>query len=580
MQAVFGCHGSNNLYFLFNNLSGMDRRSTLSVLTGRSQGRQSKRQNHQSSAVFPVNSGLTPYTGPWTQEQAAHLLRRATFGPNKTQVDTAVQNGLDATLTQLLADQPMPDPPLNPNNNNDPNVPIGQTWINAPLSSTVNLAGYRNQSLRAWTFGLLLNEGVSIREKMTLFWHNHFAINQINDARFLYRYISLLRSSALGNFRQLVKDVTIDPSMLRFLNGNQNTRTAPNENFARELLELFTIGKGPAAGPGDYTHFTETDVIEMARVLTGWRDRGFNTQNPAVPVESYFTLNRHDLGNKQLSHRFDNLVIPNMGENEYAHLVDIIFQKNEVARFICRKLYRWFVYYEIDDAAEANVIEPMAQVLIANDYNIKPALEALLRSEHFFDILNVGPMIKNPIDYVVATFRLFDVAFPPQLNRLYNAWFNFIRVSIPMQMEYFNPPDVAGWKAYYQEPSYYRTWINAATLAPRSGFVDALATTGFVYNTVRYRIDVLRLVETLSDPFDPVLLIEELAEMLYPQQLSPNQLEYLKDILLPGLPDYEWTIEYNDYRNNPDDINLAQAVESKLRNLIRAMLNMPEYHLS
>jgi uncharacterized protein (DUF1800 family) len=565
----------NALSYLHQKPDGMDRRATLATILGQSKAKKAKYR-----AAPPVLSSLAPYTGAWEHAQASHLLRRAMFGPTKAQIDAAVQNGLQATLTQLLADQPLPAPPVNPSFNNDPNVPVGQTWINAPYSATVNLAAYRNQSLRSWTFGLMVNEGVSIREKMTLFWHNHFAVSDVNEAKFLYRHITLLRGSAIGDFRQLVKDMTIDPSMLRFLNGSQNTRTAPNENYARELLELFTIGKGPQVGPGDYTNYTETDVIQMARVLTGWRDRGFNTNNADVPVESYFTLSRHDLGVKQLSHRFDNVSIPNMGENEYAHLVDVIFQKDEVARFICRKLYRWFVYYEISAATESEVIEPMAQLLVANNYNIRPALEALLRSEHFFDILSIGPMIKNPMDFVVGALKQFSIPYSPLLARQYTAWFNLIRLTIPMQMEYFNPPNVAGWNAYYQEPTFYRTWINASTLAPRSRFTDTLATTGFVYNTVRHVVDVLGLVQTVSDPLDPVVLIREWSEWLYPQPLAENQLTYLKEVLLPGLPDYEWTLEYNDYLSNPNDTSLRQAVESKLRNLLRAMLSLPEYYLS
>lgn len=566
---------NNAIFYLHQKPDGMDRRATLATILGQSKVKQSKHR-----AAPPVLTSLSPYTGAWGREQASHLLRRATFGPTKALIDAAVQNGLEATFAQLFTEQPMPDPPVNPSFNNDPNVPVGQTWINAPYSATVNLLAYRSQSLRSWTFGLMVNEGLSIREKMTLFWHNHFSVNEINDPKFLYRYINLLRGAATGNFRQLVKDITVDPTMLRFLNGNQNTRTAPNENYARELLELFTIGKGPQAGPGDYTNYTETDVIQIARVLTGWRDRGFNTNNADVQVESFFTLTRHDLGVKQLSHRFDNVSIPNMAENEYAHLVDIIFQKDEVARFICRKLYRWFVYYDISAATEAEVIEPMAQILIANNYNIRPALEALLRSEHFFDILSIGPMIKSPMDFVVGAFRQFAIPYSPLIARRYTAWFSLIRLTIPMQMEYFNPPSVAGWNAYYQEPGFYRIWINAATLGPRSRFTDTLATTGFVYNTVRHVVNVLELVQTVSDPFDPVVLIREWSEWLYPQPLAENQLTYLKEVLLPGLPDYEWTLEYNDYLNSPNDVNLRQAVETKLRNLLKAMLSLPEYYLS
>jgi hypothetical protein len=558
----------------------MDRRSTLAAILGRS-GNTSRKNSGVSYHFSSPLSGLNPYVGSWTKMQAAHLLRRTIFGPTKAQIDGAFAQGLDLTVQQLLSEYPIPDPPVNPNNGNDPFVPIGSSWVDAPYMAGTNLANYRNISLRAWNWGLLaVDNNMSIREKMTLFWHNHFAINNINDPKFVYRYITLLRSSALGNFRQLVKNVTVDPAMLRFLNGNQNTRTAPNENFSRELMELFTLGKGPLAGPGDYTHFTETDVIQMARVLTGWRDRGFLSTNADITVGAAFFPNLHDTGNKQLSHRFNNLVIPNMGANEYAHLVDIIFQKEEVARFICRKLYRWFVYYDISPAVESEVIEPMAQLLISSDYEIRPVMETLLRSAHFFDALNLGPMIKNPIDFVAGIFKQFNIGFSPLLARRYAAWIAFHRLTIPMQMEYFMPPDVAGWKAYYQEPAYYRTWINAATLAPRSQFINTISGNGFVINTVRHFINALDLPQMVSDPTDPVVLIRELADWLFPQPLAANQLGYLKEVLLPGLPDYEWTVEYSDYLNAPNNAALRDAVNAKLRNLITAMLQMPEYQLS
>jgi hypothetical protein len=189
-------------------------------------------------------------------------------------------------------------------------------------------------------------------------------------------------------------------------------------------------------------------------------------------------------------------------------------------------------------------------------------------------------MIKNPLDFVAGTLKQFTIPFSPLLNRKYNAWNTFSRLTIPMQMEYFNPPDVAGWKAYYQEPVFYRTWINSATLAPRMAFVRQLASTGYVLNTVRHAINVLELVASLSDPTDPNVLIDDLAAWLYPQPLSSGQLAYLKEVLIPGLPDYEWTIEYHDYTSNPADAELRMALEAKLRDLLIAMLTMPEYHLS
>lgn len=558
----------------------MDRRATLATLLGRKQ-----EETTMLTPLSPPPGTLAPYAGTWKFEQAAHLLRRAMFGPTYAQIKDATTKGMNATIDLLFKDLAMPEPPVNHNYATDPNVPIGSTWVNAPYTNDPNannVRTYRNQSLRAWTMGLLLNEGVSLREKMTLFWHNHFAINtmNINDPKFLYTYATTLRTYAWGNFRDLVKAITVDPAMLRMLNGNQNTKVAPNENYARELMELFTLGKGDLAGPGDYTTFTEQDVLAMAKVLTGWRDRGHYSNNPAVTVGSFFTPNLHDTSTKQLSHRFNNVTVPNTGDQEYKQLVDIIFQKAEVAKFISRKLYRWFVYYEIDAATEQSVIAPMAQLLIDNNYNIKPALQALLKSDHFYNILNVGPMIKHPLDFLLSGIKPTQVAFPTDLTNKYNAWLGIFRLSPVMQMEYYNLPDVAGWKAYYQEPAFYRIWINASTLPPRMTYTNTLIGNGYNYNNFRVKIDVLKFVKTIDNPYDPNQVVAEFAKILMPQPLTPEQLTALKEILIPGLPDYEWGVEYTEYLEKPMDTTLAKAIETKLRNLLKAMLTIPEFYLS
>ena len=208
--------------------------------------------------------GPTAYAGAWTYESAAHLLRRCMFGPTYSQIKEATQMGLGATVEMLLEDLPLPSPPINTRNDQDPHVPIGETWVEAHYSSgrskKLDQLNYRRRSLKSWTIGRIMNPEMSIREKMTLFWHNHFPVNDINDPKLLYDYVTKLREHGTGNFRTLVKEITLDPAMLRYLNGDENTAKAPNENYARELLELFTIGKGPQIGPGDYTHYTEQDV--------------------------------------------------------------------------------------------------------------------------------------------------------------------------------------------------------------------------------------------------------------------------------------------------------------------------------
>ena len=562
----------------------MDRRTTLAKMFG--QSKTDSATLTPPSVATTVLSGLDPYMGPFEYEQAAHLLRRTMFGPTYQQIKEAVANGLDATLEQLMADQPLPPEPINHRFEEDPEVSIGESWVNKPYQPNLlgqQIRGYRRQSLSGWTVETWRKSGISVIEKMTLFWHNHYVTADINDPNYIYLYITTLRENALGNFRELTKKITIDPSMLVYLNGNQNTAVAPNENYARELLELFTIGKGSVAGPGDYTNYTEDDVVEMAKVLTGWRNTGNLTQDPiANPAGSRYVNVRHHQGEKQLSHRFDNIVIPNMGEAEYAHLIDVIFDKDECARFICRKLYRWFVYYIISDEVENNVIAPMAQIMIDNDYEVKPALEALLNSEHFFDMLSIGPMIKNPIDFVISILKTFEVAYnESNLNFYYRLMAGTVAEPLEqMQMVPYNPPSVAGWKAYYQEPSFYRTWISSSTLPPRMNFTNRMVNDGLGMGDFLVKIDVFKFAASIDNPLDPNTLIEEFSKILFPQPITQEQKDLLKSILIPGLPDFEWTVEYGAYINDPDDQDLKAAIQSKLESLLSAMLSMPEYYLS
>ncbi len=548
----------------------MDRRSTIATLLGR-------KRKHQRTAQS-LSSGLEAYTGPWELEQAAHLLRRATFCPNYENIQNAVQQGLDTIVAELLADRPEPEPPLNYFYEEDPNVPIGETWIDAPYSVSADFIAYRSRSLAGWTGQLLLQEGTSIREKMVLFWHNHFVTGGINESRFVYDYSKLLRQYALGNFREFTKAMTINPLMLRYLNGNQNTADAPNENYARELLELFTIGKGAPAGPGDYTTFTEEDVIQIARVLTGWRDTGY-FDLVGNPVGAVFRQFRHDTGTKQLSPRLGSAVINNEGEEEFRTLIDIIFEQNEVARFISRKLYRWFVFYQIDDAVESDVIEPMAQLLIDNDFEIKPVLEALLKSAHFYDIAQRGCMIKNPIDFVFTSFNQFRT--PPLMDLVaqYELGLGILQFAGQQLMAYYAPPNVAGWPAYYQEPSYYQLWINAVSLPQRMEFTAAFVNIGFEIRGEQIILDALAFVDSIDNPSDPEAMIREFASILFAQEIADNQIAYLKQVLLAGLPDSVWQEEYFNYAADPSNEEKAAPVRAKLRLLLTVMLTMPEYFL-
>ena len=528
--------------------------------------------------------GLSPYGGPFTALQANHLLRRTTYGPTRAEVRQATDQGLAATLAALFAATPLPEPPVYYDYEDDPLVPNFSTWVDTALPAGQNMAkGARKRSLFSWHLQQFHEQGTHIREKLTLFWMNHFGTNEdnTNDPRMHYHFGQLLRDLAAGDARELVKRVTVSPLMLRFLNGHTNNKNNPNENYARELMELYTLGKGALAGPGDYTTFTEDDVLALARALTGWRVRGFNTTNPNTPLESFFQANRHDTTDKQLSHRFDDAVISDGGAEEYAQVVDLLFDRPETATHLARELYRWFVYYRVDESVEAEVIAPLAQLLLDNDYQIEPVLRTLLASEHFFDALSIGPMIRNPLDYLFAATRGLDYPFPAADPFVYYRQFYVLfNQASNMEQRLYNCPTVAGWSAYHQDPVYYRSWISAVTLPVRMRLVERLSGNGFNVNGQRVIIEVLDYVATLDHPSDPNALIGELSAHLHPVPLTAAQHDYLKEILIPGLPDFEWTVEYEDYLADPSNEDLRTAVRNKLRELFRAMLVLPEFILS
>jgi uncharacterized protein (DUF1800 family) len=526
-----------------------------------------------------TTSTLAPYTGTWGYDQAAHLLRRCLFGPTRGEITAAAASNLTAVLNGLLTAPAAPGPPLNVSTT-DTTVAIGQTWVGQAFDQT--LEGVRRTSLRDWWLGQQLNQTVSLSEKMTLFWHNHFVVEfgDINSAQYGYEYVRLLRQHALGNVKQLAKDITINPAMLRYLNGNQSVVGAPNENYGRELLELFTIGKGPLIGAGNYTNYTEADVQAAAKVLTGWRD-------DATTVAGYFTASRHDTTTKQFSSAFGNATIAPNGANEYKDLINLIFAQAETARFLVRAIYRWFVYYVIDSQVETDIIQPLATILINNNFEVAPVLRALLGSQHFFDAATVGCLIKSPLDFTIGVCRQLELAFPPasSLVAQYGMWDYLYALANVQQQTLGDPPNVAGWVAYYQSPQFHELWINAVTLPRRSQATDLFIGSGYTRNGFTLKADPIALVQAMPAAIsgsgsDPNLLIDEFVRLLVPLTLTASQLAFLKNALIPGLPDFEWTTEWSQYLAAPTNAARKNAVLTKLQVMLKALVSLAEYHLS
>ena len=527
-----------------------------------------------------VSLSMTPYTGPWTKAEAAHLLRRTTFGPTNQEMLDAVTNGMNATVTTLLQ-LPAATQPLT-YLAEETIAPFGATWVNSVYPSdptaaqTVETA--RILSLAGWLMQRLNTEQLSIAEKMTLFWQNHFSANISADARASYEYFNLLYNSSLGNFKQLVKDVTIDPNMLLFLNGATNTLYSPNENYARELLELFTIGKGPQIGPGDYTNYTEDDVAAGAKILTGYIVDGLRSDT-MTSVTSTFTPILHDTSTKTLSAHFGNAVITDNGANEYADYIDIIFQQDEVANHICRKLYRYFVNYDLTPIVESTVIAEMAATLITNNYDVLPVLTELFTSEHFYDISVRGALIKSPLEMIYSMMNSTGSVPAFNLETNYEMEVSMYWFAETMGQAYGSPPSVAGWPAYYQEPSYSKLWVNATHIKTRFDLSSWMTIyTGIPSGMESWKVDALGFVDNLSLPADAPTVIDDICDVFSPKGVDATQKLILKAILTNSLPDFEWTLQYNEYQANPGDPMYSDPVKYRVELVLARFFQMPEFH--
>ena len=309
----------------------------------------------------------------------------------------------------------------------DYEVPKGMPWIaSSPQNSVyIDKNGYdvynsytqtnwhRTMSFVSWWSKLILEQGRNIREKMTLFWHNHFAMRVLNDGQHhqkptIYWNNALLRYNCLGNFRQFIKEITLDPLMLNMLDGKHNLKLSedsePNENFAREVQELFLLGMEDT----DPNSYAPIDVQMAARIFSGWVLNSFmyidddNNHIHGGFHKANYAEQHHFSGDKTFSSFYNNTVIesvpgPDGGEQEIDAFFDMVFsiRGQEVAKHICREIYRFFVsprfaYQPFGDNTdddiyiETNIIEPLAQIFIDNDFEIKPVMETLLKSEHFF----------------------------------------------------------------------------------------------------------------------------------------------------------------------------------------------------
>ena len=535
----------------------------------------------------PVASlSMLPYTGSWSAETAIHLLRRTLFGPNRFQIDQMVSLGMDQAVESILQIVSPADPitwhPLEAVGSQ------GATWVNEflPADETFRneTISARHHSMYTWFVKRTNQEqqlAPSITEKMCFFWHNHFSVTMRQDDRVNYAYHKLLETHALGNFQKFVEEMTINPSMMLFLDTASNTKWSPNENYARELLELFTVGKGPQIGPGDYSNFTEDDIAAGARILTGWKVREY-ASSVAHPY-SEFDQSHHDEDGKTLSYHFNNAIVSNTDDLEYKDFIGLIFQKDETAYHIARKLYIFFVNTEITQDIEAEIINTMAQTLLVNNYEIRPVLVELFKSEHFYDIANIGAHLKSPFEFIFSMLNATETIPDYGIEGDNMMWEKLYHKAIAFDLNWGFPPSVAGWPAYYQAPAFMQHWLNSGTINNRFWCITQLTTNtngiwsdefGTFYNI---KIDALNFLATIQDPSNGAALIDEICLFLLSRTLDQSKKDALLNTLTGGLPEFEWTLQYAEFTANPGDVTFSDPIKSKVEEVLSQLFMFPEF---
>jgi uncharacterized protein (DUF1800 family) len=350
---------------------------------------------------------------PWNLIKAGHLFRRAAFGANWNHLQQALSDGPQRTIDKLLKPQ------------------TDTEAFNNTYDEYDNSAAGSIKSLRAWWLRRIIQTPHPLLEKMTLFWHSHFATrsDKVKNPKLMLRHIRLLRSQALNSFRDILKSISLDPAMLIWLGANENRKSLPNENFVRPLMETFTLGPG---------NFTEKDIKEAARAFTGWFV--LRSQLRYIPRE-------HDSDIKN--------ILGQRGNFNNDDVIRIVLKQPATSQMIVRKLYRWLICES--EEPDTKLITPLAESF-AKDYDIMKLTETMLRSNLFFSKAAYRQRIKSPIEFALGIIKpLEGIVSTTQLAK----------DLADLGQDLYNPPTVNGWIGGQH-------WIDSAALVLRHNLASGL----------------------------------------------------------------------------------------------------------
>lgn len=388
-------------------------------------------------SATPASGGPLSRAKSWNETRAAHLLRRAGFGGTQEQIQRLTGLGLKAAVRHLVDYERIKliDPPFEASRFTDPRAfkkhlrGLPEEQRRGLRQQVRAISQYELQILRAWWIRRMVTTPRPFEEKMTLFWHGHFTTGaqEVKSVRLLSAQNELFRQEAIGPFGDLVSAVCRDPAMLQYLDNASNRKKHPNENFARELLELFTLGEG---------NYTEEDIREAARALTG---RTFDEQGYR------FRKGWHDAGEKTF--------LGQTGRFDGDDVVRIIMEQPATAQFLAEKLLKFFV----SDLPSARLVGAVAETLLGNGYDVRETTRKLFLSESFYAADVMFEHIKSPPEVIVGTLSSLGIVEADFLG--------LARLMESMGQNLFQPPNVKGWDGG-------ETWITSATIFKRQRFAD------------------------------------------------------------------------------------------------------------
>ncbi len=478
-------------------------------------------------------AALEPYIPsaqkPWNQQRVQHLYRRIGFGATQAQTQAALAVSPDVLIEQLLNTAAgLPLPALT--------VWSNYTQADYDAQTDTNLKyRHREELFRRWT-SEMVNEG--IRAKMSFFWHNHFvtSLDVYDSNSYLWAYYSLLNEYAFGNFKTFATKMGKTGAMLVYLNGNSNVKTAPNENYARELMELFTMGEGNG--------YTQNDVIQMAKALTGWRAKDYEGTPP------YFDATKYDTGNKT--------IFGQTGAWNYDDAHNLIFtlRKDQVANRICTKLYRFFVCDKVD----TDVIAEMMTTFKANNFEILPVLKQLFKSEHFFESYFFNSHIKSAYETFIPLLKCAGLTYPTDITDNLLGTIFYWTESIGQTM--FYPPNVAGWIGHHN-------WLNENTITYRWSYMNAILY-GVLTDANKAKLRDLAIALT-NHSGDAVFVTQSVAEFFLNTTLRPEHLAVAVQYFKDGIPEHyfmegSWSLDWDE-------------APKQVTNLLSYLVRLPEYQV-